>query len=270
MIDLHCHMLPAIDDGARDLKTALEMARLAVADGITLTACTPHIYPGVYENTGAGIQEAVLQLRAALTDAEIPLEITYGADVQLAPDLLDGLGSGRIPTLHGTRYFLFEPPHHVAPPRFLETVYDLLAAGYVPLVTHPERLHWIEDHYDWFRRAAEEGAWMQLTAGAVVGRFGRRPRYWAERMLEEGIVHVLATDAHDPVRRGPWLGEGAEAAARRVGAEEARRLVLDRPRAVVENQDPAEVPDPPGLGAVVQARPSPDRWWRRLFGGGVA
>ncbi len=266
MIDLHCHLLPGIDDGAPDLATALEMARLAVEDGIVCTACTPHIYPGVYENTGPGIRKAVARLRNALEEAQIPLKLSHGADVQLAPDLVGGLRCGRIPTLHDSRYFLFEPPHHVAPPRFLEVVYELVTAGYVPVITHPERLRWIEDHYDWFAAAAGQGAWMQLTAGAVVGRFGRGPRYWAERMLDEGIVHLLATDAHDPVRRGPWLAEGAEAAAKRVGGDEAQRLVLQRPQAILDDCDPKAVPRPPGLqpGGLPARRP---RWWRRWFRG---
>lgn len=94
MIDMHCHMLPGIDDGARDLDTALSMARLVVDDGITTTVCTPHIYPGLFDNTGEGIQAAVVDFRDALKRAQIPLEITSGADIQITPDLVHGLRSG--------------------------------------------------------------------------------------------------------------------------------------------------------------------------------
>ena len=119
MIDLHCHLLPGIDDGPPDLATALEMARIAAAaDGITLTACTPHIYPGLYNNEADQILAAVAAVRLRLQEAGIPLEVTTGADIQLVPELLDGLNSGRFPTLHGSRYFLFEPSHHTVPPRF--------------------------------------------------------------------------------------------------------------------------------------------------------
>jgi len=90
MIDLHCHMLPGIDDGAPDLHTALEMAEIAVADGITMTACTPHICPGLYDNTGAQIMQQVQAFRTRIREADIPLEITYGADIQLVPEMVHG------------------------------------------------------------------------------------------------------------------------------------------------------------------------------------
>lgn len=271
MIDLHCHMLPGIDDGAPDLETALEMARIAVADGIRCTACTPHIYPGVYENRAKDIKAAVERFRLQLAEAGIPLSLTYGADIQLVPELVENLNALEFPTLHGTRYFLFEPPHHVVPARFDDILFDVLSAGYIPLITHPERLTWLdEEHYPWFVTAARRGAWIQLTAGAVVGRFGRRPRYWAERMLAEGLVHLLATDAHDTHRRSPALAEGRVAAESFVGAEEAERLVTGRPQAVLDDRPGEDLPPPPGLGADItsSARPKARSGWLPRWLGG--
>ena len=261
MLDMHCHMLPGIDDGAPDLAVALAMARMAAADGITTVACTPHIYPGLYENTAAGIATAIDALRAALAAADIALELTIGADTHLTPDLLEGLRNGRIPTLGGSRYFLFEPPHHVEPPRFEASVFEVMVAGYVPVITHPERLTWIEDRYAAFPRLARAGAWMQITAGSVTGRFGPRPRYWAERMLDEGLVHILATDSHHVERRPPLLAEARAAAAQRLGAEEATHLVLTRPRCILDNQSPATAPPLPA------ARTSTAGWWQRISQG---
>ncbi|KFN45094.1 tyrosine-protein phosphatase [Arenimonas oryziterrae] len=264
MIDLHCHILPGIDDGAPDLAVALAMARCAVADGIHIAACTPHIYPGLYENDRAGIEAAVAQLQQHLREAGIPLTLTYGADTHLAPDLVAGIRSGRVPTLGGTRYFLLEPPHHVAPPRFEESVFNLLAAGFVPVITHPERLTWIESHYEIFGKTVHGGAWIQLTAGSLTGRFGRRPKYWAERMLDEGLVHILATDSHHIDKRPPLLAEGRDAAAQRVGDVEATHLVLTRPQGILANVAPETMPPLP-------ARPAPAApskgLWQRWFGG---
>jgi protein-tyrosine phosphatase len=267
MIDLHCHLLPGIDDGASDLDTALEMARVAVGDGITQLACTPHIYPGVYENDAQKIRGAVARFGERLAEAGIPLCLTFGADTHLVPDLVEGLRAGRIPTLNGSRYFLFEPPHHVAPPRFAESVFNVLAAGYVPLITHPERLRWIEDHYELFIHAARGGAWLQLTSGSLTGRFGRRVRRWSERMLDEGVVHILATDAHNLGKRAPLLAEGRDAAAERVGEEEALRMVLGRPGAILEDASPDAIPLPEGLAGNAPASVSrTGGWLRRLFG----
>ena len=247
MIDLHSHILPGIDDGAPDLETALAMARVAVADGIQIMACTPHIMPGYYDNTGPDIRERVVALQAELTRAEIPLELTTGTDVHLVPDLVTGLQSGHLLTLANGRYFLFEPPHNVAPPRMADQVFDVMAVGYHPVITHPERLRWIDDHYDLMIQMVGVGAWMQITAGSVTGRFGKRAQYWAERMLDEGLVHILATDAHNLRARSPVLSEAVEAVSRRLGEQAALDMVLTRPRAVLENTEPSSLPPTVGL-----------------------
>lgn len=251
MIDLHSHILPSIDDGAPDLQCALDMARAFVADGVVILACTPHILPGLYHNTGTEIAAAVDALQAALDAHAIPLRLVTGADNHMVPDFLPGLRSGHLLPLHGSRYVLVEPPHHSLPPRLEDFFFDLLAHGYVPVLTHPERLSWINQHYGTIARLADAGVWMQITAGSVTGAFGRNARYWAERMLDEGRVHILATDAHDTVRRPPNLSAGRDAAAQRVGVGEAENLVLVRPRGVLANVPPSELPAP-GRGAAAE------------------
>lgn len=265
MIDLHCHMLPGIDDGAPDLATALDMARMAVADGIRVTACTPHIYPGMYANTAPGIRAAISRFADELRRHGIPLHLEAGADTHLQPGLPAAIRGGRIPTLAGSRYLLLEPPHHVAPPHLDQSLFELQVAGYVPVITHPERLSWLADHYATMQRAVAAGTWMQITAGSLTGRFGRAARYWAERMLDEGLVHLLATDAHDLKRRPPLLAEGREAAARRLGETEAGHLVHTRPAGIVADRPRANLPPPPGLPA------TPPTLWahlKRLFRNG--
>jgi protein-tyrosine phosphatase len=265
MIDVHCHMLPGIDDGARNLEMALEMARLAVADGITVTACTPHIYPGLFENTVEGIREAVEGFRVELARADIPLQITYGADIQITPELVAGLNAGSLPTLHKSRYFLFEPPHHVAPPGMLDLLHNVIATGYVPVITHPERLSYAEEYYDQFVQAVAMGAWIQLTGGALLGRFGGRVQKLSQRFLADGVTHLLASDGHNLKNRTPELSEARNAAASIVGEAEANRLVTERPQAILDNVDPALIPSP-------QVRPpaaKPDAksgFLQRLFG----
>jgi protein-tyrosine phosphatase len=244
MIDLHCHILPGIDDGARDLNVSLDMARAFVADGVSVVACTPHILPGLYENNGPGIRQAVAGLQARLDEAGIPLIVVPGADNHIVPDFVAGLRSGHLLPLANSRYVLVEPPHHVAPQRMDELFFSIQVAGYVPILTHPERLSWIAHHYDTIRRLIAAGVWMQITVDSLTGAFGRNPLYWASKMLDEGGVHVLATDAHDTVKRPPRLSQGFEAAARRVGENEAVNLVLTRPRAVLENVPPTAVPVP--------------------------
>lgn len=233
MIDLHSHILPGIDDGADTIEVSLEMARIAVADGITHMACTPHVTPGVYDNTRVDIERRVGALQALLRSRGSALTLLVGADVHVAPHLDRRFDKGEIPTLNATRYFLFEPPHDVRPPGLVDLARSMLKAGYIPIVTHPERLSWIEQHYGAIIELEEAGCLIQLTAGAVTGRFGSRVKYWSERMLDEGIVDLIATDAHDPRRRPPVMSGARDAIAARHGEDLAFELTNGAPRRIV-------------------------------------
>ena len=254
MIDLHSHILPALCDGSQNMETSLEMARIAVEDGTTHLACTPHIYPGIYHNSSSTILPALRELQTALDDNAIPLTLVAGADVHMVPEVMSGLRQGNIPTLHGSRYFLLEPSHHVPVPGFLEQIDNFLNAGYVPLITHPERLRWLDDYYADFVTAAQNGAWIQITAGSINGEFGGNAKKWAERMLHDGIVHIIASDAHGIKHRRPAMSTGVIEAIRLTGDEaEISRMVQERPQAVLDNIDPADVPQPPGLAMPIPA-----------------
>jgi protein-tyrosine phosphatase len=244
MIDLHCHILPGIDDGAANLNVSLGMAQALVADGVSVVVCTPHILPGLYHNAGPQIASAVERLEDALGQEGIPLDLVAGADVHMVPDLIAGLRSGRILSIAGSRYVLVEPPHHTAPPQLESFFFSLLVEGFVPILTHPERLNWLQHRYEAIRQLVRAGVWMQITSGSLTGAFGRNAQRWAYRMLDEGCVHVLATDAHDTHRRRPDLSRGRDAAAARVGIEEAEHLVFTRPLGVIKNEAPANLPRP--------------------------
>jgi protein-tyrosine phosphatase len=261
LIDLHCHLLPGVDDGAADLAMSLEMARRACADGITTTVCTPHILPAVYENKGPDIRSAVTSLQQALSEAGIPLRLLAGADVHMVPDLVPGLEQGRILTLAGSRYLLLEPPHHVMPPQFADCIFGLQSAGYVAILTHPERLSWIEPQYALIRRMVDKGLWIQLTAGSLTGRFGKAPRYWAERMLDEGLCHVMATDAHNTSTRPPHLAGAKAMVEQRLGAAEADNIFRERPSGIIDNISPAKLPPLPGSDS---SRQQVQRGWKGL------
>jgi protein-tyrosine phosphatase len=247
VIDLHCHILPGLDDGASDLTVALAMAKAQVAQGVTVVACTPHILPGLYHNSGPAIRRAISALQTRLDQENIPLQLVSGADVHVAPDFVAGLRSGQLLSIADSRYVLVEPPHHTAPPQLEDFFFSLVTAGYVPILTHPERLSWVPQRYQIVKRLVRAGVWMQVTAGSFAGAFGRNSLYWAQRMLDEGCVHLIATDAHDADRRRPDLAIGHALVAKRVGAEEARRLVFTRPVGVLKDEPPSSLPGPSGL-----------------------
>jgi protein-tyrosine phosphatase len=242
VIDLHSHLLPGVDDGAPNLSVSLMMARAAVAQGVTVMACTPHILPGVYHNHGPDIRIATKALQDALDREEIPLQLATGADVHMAPNFVAGLRSGEFLTLADSRYVLVEPPHHVAPPQLEYFCFNLVTAGYVPVLTHPERLSWIESRYDTIKKLVRTGVWMQVTAGSFTGAFGRTAL--VQRLLDEGCVHLIASDAHNAERRPPDLASGREAVEKRVGAQEAEYLVFTRPMGILKDQPPSSLPGP--------------------------
>lgn len=273
MIDLHSHILPKLCDGSPNLDTSLEMARIAVADGITHLACTPHIYPGVYANSTSTILPAMQTLQAALQSEGIPLQLVMGADVHMIPEVMAGLKNGTIPTLHGSRYFLLEPSHHVPVPNFLAQVENFIHAGYVPIITHPERLRWLEEHYQDFIEAVRLGAWLQLTAGAITGEFGRNVKHWAERLLLDGVVHLIASDAHGVKQRPPILSKAVEATITILDDEaEVMCMVRERPQAILQNIPPEKIAAPSGASdlpnpALLAAAAAKKKgWFRRLLG----
>jgi protein-tyrosine phosphatase len=264
MIDLHCHILPGMDDGASDLSISIEMARRFVEDGVSVVACTPHILPGLYHNTGSQIRSAVDQLQDQLLEEGISLHLVTGADNHVDSDFVAKIRSGHLLTLANSRYILVEPPHHVVPPRLKEFFFDIMAHNYIPILTHPERLTWLKDHYDDVKDLVRAGAWMQITSGSLTGSFGRNAQYWAERMLDEGCVHLLATDAHNIDRRPPNLLEGRRLAAEKVGEAQAEHMVMTRPLGVLRNDIPSRLPKPSAVSASGQATTESSRSSRVL------
>jgi protein-tyrosine phosphatase len=242
VIDLHSHILPGVDDGAPNLEIALDMARMAVADGIEVMACTPHFMPGLYDNETSDIEKRFEDFRARLQDTGIGLELVIGSDAHIRPDFVSCLREHRIPTLNNSRYVLFEPPHVTMPQRMDDLLFEIAVAGFIPILTHPERLKWIEHGYDILTTAAQNGVWMQITAGSLTGRFGNRAQYWAQRMLSEGLVSIMATDAHDLTARPPKMSNAFKIVAQEVGAAEADNVIFHRPLCILQNANPEAVP----------------------------
>ncbi|MEM9280167.1 MAG: CpsB/CapC family capsule biosynthesis tyrosine phosphatase, partial [Pseudomonadota bacterium] len=209
--------------------------QLAVDDGVTHMACTPHVKPGLYPNNTSTITSAISLLSDELEKQNIPLQLLIGADVHIDPKLLSGLTNRIIPSLNNTRYFLFEPTHQVMPPKIVEFASSLLRADYIPILTHPERLSWIEDGYNVICRLDEMGVPMQLTAGSITGKFGSRVKYWSERMLAEGRIDIIASDAHNIKSRPPGLSEAAEKIEKQLGKEAMKKIVHQNPLLIIND-----------------------------------
>lgn len=271
MIDLHSHLLPGVDDGAADLQMSVRMAEMAYADGIRGMVCTPHVMPGVYDNSSANIIPAVAQLQSELERREIKLRLFAGADIHVSPDLVARIKNREIPTLARSRYFLFEPSHHVLTPRIEELAGRLIEAGIVPIITHPERLSWISNHYNVFQRLNELGCLVQITAASVTGEFGKYAKFYAEKLMDERRVDLLATDAHDPVTRPPGLSKARDLVAARLGDEEAQSMVLWRPANILSNKPVKPAGQPENSAPAVERPPGEesvkDNFFKRFLWG---
>ncbi|MBF7730487.1 tyrosine-protein phosphatase [Pseudomonas sp. N040] len=232
MIDLHNHLLPGIDDGAPDLATSLALARIAVADGITHLVCTPHIHPGRYDNTPAIIQGAHAQFVAALQAADIPLQVATAAEVRFGAELMLGIGAGQIPFLgewQGKQVLLLEFPHGEVPFGAERMISWLLQRNIVPMLAHPERNKGIMRAPARLKPFIEQGCLLQVTAASVAGGFGPAAEAIAHDLLREGLVTILASDAHNQEYRPPILTDGVRQAARLIGEARAEALVSHTP-----------------------------------------
>ena len=239
MIDIHCHLLPGIDDGARDLDQALAMARLAVDGGIHFSVMTPHIHPGRYENTSDSIEQATTGFRDALRREQIPLRIGMAAEVRLSPEILPLLEADQIPfygVLDGFRLMLLEFRHSHIPPGSSKLVEKLLQRNIRPIIAHPERNKDVMRNVSKIDPFVRLGCFLQLTASAVAGRFGPDAHKRALQILEMDVFKILASDAHNLKARLPDLAEGRDAAADIIGKKAAEDLVTKHPMMIVGSQ----------------------------------
>jgi protein-tyrosine phosphatase len=244
MIDLHCHYLPAIDDGARSMAESLDLARASVADGITHAALTPHIHPGRYENIRSSVAVATNQLRTAIAEAGIPLQIFPAGEVRLSSDIFDLLEQGELPflgSMDGYNILLLEFPYGQMPVGTEKLARWLLDHKIRPLIAHPERNKVIMDSVEKISPFVDMGCLLQVTAASVIGEFGQAAQDSADFMLERRWVSVIATDAHNLAHRAPRLSAARNLLAERYGQEYAEKLTYVMPAKIL-GIDPSVLP----------------------------
>jgi len=238
MIDIHNHLLPGIDDGSPDIEVSIELANIAVADGITHMVCTPHIHAGRYDNTLKTVHHAKELFKIALKQHGINLQVAVAAEVRFDIEVMAGIENGDLPLLgewQGKKVLLLEFPHGEIPFAAERLTSWLLDQGIVPMIAHPERNKGVLKTPSKLRPFIQQGCLFQVTAGSVAGDFGIPARELAEKLLQQGIVTVLATDAHNQQHRPPVLSPGVKAAAQIIGNEKANQLVQYNPWQIVQS-----------------------------------
>lgn len=236
MIDLHCHLLPGIDDGASSVEEALLLAKMAVNDGVSHMVLTPHVHPGRYENTVDSIEPVFECFKKELKLAGIPLSVQVAGEVRLTPEILPMFSSGQLPYIGGwgeRLVLLLEFPHSHIPPGSDKLVKWLLDRGTLPMIAHPERNKGFLADNSKLIPFVEMGCLFQLTAMSVTGEFGEQAHKLSQTMLKNGWVSVIASDAHNQRHRPPLLSNAVAEAEKLVGKAEARRLVWENPAKII-------------------------------------
>ena len=245
MIDLHTHVLPGIDDGPQTVEGSIELARAAVADGVTTMVATPHVAWDLPGNDAARIAAAVEALEGELERAGVELTIRTGGELaitrayELDESELRGLRLG------GGDWLLAECPLAGVATGFDGALYDIAGRGHRIVLAHPARSPSLQRDPELLKRLVAGGMLTSITAGALIGRFGSTVKRFALWMLEEDLVHNVASDAHDARQRPPGLSQGLAAADAELPgvAERAEWLTLSVPRAIL---DGGPIPDAPG------------------------
>lgn len=253
MIDIHCHILAGLDDGAKTLENSVEMARMAAATGTTDIVATPHASPQ-HAFSPEAVELKISELRAATSNL---IRLHKGCDFHLsATNVQDALLRPTKYAINHHCYVLVEFSDLLIPPTSVEIFRRMRTAGMIPIITHPERNTQLQRNLKQIKAWVAEECLIQVTAQSFLGRFGKLAKAAADDLMSNGLVHFVASDAHDAVDRTPVLSEAYKYIENTYGYRQAERVFVENPRAVLDG-DPLE-PFEPEL--------SRSRRWQHFFG----
>ena len=234
-IDIHCHILPEVDDGAKNIEQSLEMLRIAAKDGITDIIATPHFHYRRGHATPEEIRRKVQELNAAAKAEGINITVYPGNELYYTHELLEKVKAGEALTLADSDYVLLEFSPDVEKSKLQRAVYKFLGEGYYPIIAHMERYEAFRKDREFAYTIEEMGAYYQINAGSLMGSAGWNTKRFARTMLEQGMVKFIATDAHDTNKRYPGFGKAAEWIAKKYGEEDLWEYLRDNPQKIIEN-----------------------------------
>ena len=238
MVDIHTHLMPGIDDGARDWKDVYEMAAMAADSGVDTIVCTHHSnMPGVYDNYNSRALDTLFhELRERLWQGEFPLRIFRGMEIFATPDICDKIWAGKLIPLNRTRYFLVEFSFGETPEYMTDLLYDMKRQGMYPIVAHPERYEALAEDPLLLSRWMKRGILSQINKSSLLGKFGSRVEQTALTFMEHNLVTSIASDAHRPYTRTTHMEEICRFLVRHYSEETAWRLLDENPRRIVEGK----------------------------------
>ena len=235
MVDIHSHILPQVDDGARSLDESIEMCRTSAEDGVTVMVATPHAHDGMHKTHDPQfLRGKVDELNRRLGGKP---RILLGCELRFTHELVKQLcETGSAPTIAGGPYALVEFPHAVVPSGSEHPLFDLMTNQITPIIAHPERNIMLMNEPERFYELVSLGVLGQMDTGSITGQFGKPVQRAARVMLENGLIHFIASDCHNTRNRLPGMSAAVARAADIVGEKYARAMAQDNPAAVVEGK----------------------------------
>lgn len=235
MIDIHCHILPGVDDGAKDELESERMLKLAYAEGIRKIVTTPHYYAGIEDSDLEKREKALERLKVLAKKTASDLEIIPGAEIFYESEILEELKRGKVPTLNNTRYVLVEFPTDIDYSYIFHAVQNLQYVGTRPVIAHIERYDALKSERH-VQSLVETGAWMQVNAASLTGHRSWSARRYLLKLMRRGLVHAIGTDAHGADHRPPKMRECAEYLEKKLGPEMKELLCRGNAARIVKGE----------------------------------
>lgn len=237
MVDVHCHILPGIDDGAKDTGISLRMVETARDDGIDAIVATPHFMEGSLDCPDSSeILKLVEIANNRNKELDIDLEILPGCEAYISPCMTEMVEKGQILTLNHSRYVLIELPMGSIPPYTENVIFELQLKGFIPIIAHPERNRQFLKDMNLLSGLVEKGAQVQMNTGSLMGVFGGDVRKKAIELIKGNMVSCIATDAHTVMTRPPKMESAFAFTGEIAGRDAAERLFIENPQRIIENQ----------------------------------
>ena len=248
MIDLHCHILPGVDDGPKNLNESLEMVRIFIKAGYRQVVATPHQVPGTsWMPSIEDIRNKLVDLNRAIKAEGLEFDVLPGMEIAFDPLIPDLLAKGQLLTLDETSYVLIETPFQQLPLGWEQVVFEILSKGYFILMAHPERCGQLAARPQMVNGLIESGVHLQVNWDSFLGYHGRTALHMAHRLAESGYIHCLATDSHNPQERhAAHVKLAATKIEKIIGSENLQRIASENPLRILSNTHPSAMmkPDP--------------------------
>ena len=244
MIDSHIHILPGIDDGAAETEISIKMTQVAFDDGIHSIICTPHDLNHIYQNSKKKVLEATKLLQNKITEANVKVKVYPGAELHVDPDMVSKVLNGDAITLADqNKHVLVEFPKHLIPRGSEHILENLLFNNYTPIIAHPERNPILSKQTEILKEWVNWGCKAQLTAMSVTGEFSSSLQSTCRQWCHQGLVHLVASDAHRPTGRAPILSKSYDTLVEWLGEDSADLLIKTNPQHIIDGTELESLPN---------------------------